>query len=74
MLITLLPTSGYAEAVKLRTTRQHDHAVQPRCPHFGPCGGCTLQSLDYAAQLAAKEAYVRLGSCWGGAWYLVPGA
>lgn len=24
------------------------------CPHFGPCGGCQLQNLDYSAQLASK--------------------
>ncbi len=29
--------------------------VQPRCVHFGLCGGCTLQHLDPAAQRAAKQ-------------------
>ncbi len=29
--------------------------VVPKCMHFGVCGGCTLQHLAPAAQLAAKE-------------------
>jgi 23S rRNA (uracil1939-C5)-methyltransferase len=29
--------------------------VAPRCVHFGVCGGCSLQHLAPAAQLAAKE-------------------
>ena len=29
--------------------------VMPRCPHFGVCGGCTLQHFDAGAQVAAKQ-------------------
>jgi len=40
--------------------------VAPRCPHYGQreepgrgCGGCTLQALDYPAQLEVKRDLVR---------------
>ena len=29
--------------------------TQPRCPHFGRCGGCSLQHLNDAAYVAWKE-------------------
>ena len=29
--------------------------IEPRCPHFGTCGGCALQHLTAPAQIAAKQ-------------------
>ena len=32
---------------------------EPDCPHFGICGGCAYQTIDYDGQLAMKERQVR---------------
>ena len=29
--------------------------VQPKCKHFGVCGGCSMQHLDTSAQVAVKQ-------------------
>jgi 23S rRNA (uracil1939-C5)-methyltransferase len=33
--------------------------IEPRCPHFGTCGGCALQHLPAAEQIVAKQRVLR---------------
>lgn len=33
--------------------------VEPLCPHFGVCGGCDYQQIDYATQLRFKAEILR---------------
>jgi len=35
--------------------QQSSQRVQPACPHFQRCGGCSLQHLDARAQVAMKQ-------------------
>jgi 23S rRNA (uracil1939-C5)-methyltransferase len=48
--------SSYAEAETLEVRVASADRVTPACPHFGVCGGCSLQHLDSSSQLAFKEA------------------
>ena len=45
----------YWEAKTLLVERPSPYRVEPRCPHFGLCGGCKWQQTDYAQQLAFKQ-------------------
>jgi 23S rRNA (uracil1939-C5)-methyltransferase len=50
---------AYAEADLVEVETPSEARTAPPCPHFGPCGGCVWQHLDYRTQLAAKESIVR---------------
>ncbi len=50
---------GYAEAFRTQLLEPGASRVEPRCPHFGECGGCRFQDLAYEAQLEAKVDQVR---------------
>jgi 23S rRNA (uracil1939-C5)-methyltransferase len=47
------PTYAIARMTELFET-SHERVV-PHCPHFGVCGGCSLQHLDPLAQVAVKQ-------------------
>jgi 23S rRNA (uracil1939-C5)-methyltransferase len=46
---------SYELARTLHVLKPSGDRVTPRCPHFGVCGGCSMQHLDPAAQVAAKQ-------------------
>jgi len=49
----------YAEARIVKILRPSDQRIKPFCKHFGICGGCRWQHLQYDAQLTFKEKQVR---------------
>ena len=46
---------SYEVANVVDVLKQSNQRVVPKCPHFGLCGGCKLQHLDFAAQVANKQ-------------------
>ncbi len=50
---------GYGEADLVEVESPSPLRTVPPCPHFGPCGGCIWQHVEYTAQAAAKEEIVR---------------
>ncbi len=52
---TLKRKPNYEIARADRILRANAARVVPRCPHFGVCGGCSMQHFDAAAQVAAKQ-------------------
>ena len=50
---------GFAEATKTALLEPGPDRVEAPCRHFGICGGCRFQDLDYASQLDAKRGQVR---------------
>lgn len=50
---------NYARAVVEEIIEPSPARRTPPCAHFGVCGGCQLQHLDYAAQLETKVAFIR---------------
>jgi 23S rRNA (uracil1939-C5)-methyltransferase len=46
---------NYEIAVAERVLKPSSQRVEPRCPHFGVCGGCSMQHVGLAAQVAIKQ-------------------
>ncbi|WP_124950722.1 23S rRNA (uracil(1939)-C(5))-methyltransferase RlmD [Sulfuriferula thiophila] len=46
---------SYEMAQVTKLVRASFMRVKPHCPHFGVCGGCSLQHIEPGAQIAAKQ-------------------
>ena len=50
---------GKAEGRLLDVLENSSTEVDPLCPHFGACGGCTYQNLPYEEQVKMKEEQIK---------------
>ncbi len=48
----------FAHARLVEVLEASEERVEPRCPHFGACGICHWEHIDYEAQLKYKRAIV----------------
>ncbi|UXY17329.1 23S rRNA (uracil(1939)-C(5))-methyltransferase RlmD [Chitiniphilus purpureus] len=46
---------SFENAQVLRILKESHLRTTPRCPHFGICGGCSMQHMEFTGQVAAKQ-------------------
>ncbi|WP_426284902.1 23S rRNA (uracil(1939)-C(5))-methyltransferase RlmD [Luteibacter sp. E-22] len=64
---------NYDDAEIVQVLQASPERVAPKCRHFGQCSGCSLQHMDPAAQIAAKqrvlaENFERIGKVSPASW------
>ena len=72
-VLVLKKRKGHIQGVVKQINTYSSERVEPVCTHFGTCGGCKWQNLEYTAQLRHKEvvvenALIRLGKISVGEW------
>jgi 23S rRNA (uracil1939-C5)-methyltransferase len=56
---TIQKRKKYEKAAIVELHEQSPFRTEPFCEHFGICGGCKWQYIDYASQAAYKDTIVR---------------
>lgn len=52
---TLKKRKAFYEGKAIKIHKLSPHRIQPVCEHFGACGGCKWQNMDYSQQLFYKN-------------------
>ena len=58
-VLVLRKKKSFYTGIVANFIEKSSHRVEAKCPHFGVCGGCKWQSLDYNEQTAEKEQIVK---------------
>lgn len=58
-VLVIRKKKSYGEGVVQRFVKYSPDRIQPKCGHFGVCGGCKWQNLSYDKQLEHKYIVVR---------------
>lgn len=56
MALKIRGRKSFDEALSLEISKPNRARIAPQCEHYDICGGCTLQHLDPADQIAHKQA------------------
>lgn len=57
-LRTVKRKKNYREAVPIKFHKYSEKRIEAKCEHFGLCGGCKWQNLNYSDQLQYKQQQV----------------
>ena len=57
--VVLKRKRNFVEAALTELLEPSEHRIEPRCRHFGTCGGCRWQNLNYQRQLVEKQRHVQ---------------
>ena len=58
-VLVLRKKSGFMQGVPVNFHHYSEQRIEPFCQHFGVCGGCQWQHVDYETQARHKELVVR---------------
>jgi 23S rRNA (uracil-5-)-methyltransferase RumA len=57
-VLVIKDKKSFREGLVKRITAKTPERIEPVCPSFGRCGGCTFQNADYANQSKYKKEYI----------------
>lgn len=57
-VLVIKDKKSFREGIVKNITLKSPERIEPVCPSFGKCGGCSFQNVSYARQIKYKKEYV----------------